>query len=156
MSRIISFRGLLVDKDQQRIPLGTNDGLTGYRITKFMLFPHFIGSTVAGSEYESLVQIWKTEQSTPSGLTTDFSDNRLLAAATYFSEVSGSPAYVIGTNTDVTFDSEKFNQDIYIVHENFHGDNAAINFYIELEQMKLDLSEQTVATLKDIRNTGTQ
>jgi len=33
-----------------------------------------------------------------------------------------------------------------------HGDVAPVNYYIELEQMKLDLNENTVDTLKDIRN----
>ena len=31
-------------------------------------------------------------------------------------------------------------------------ETGLVNYYIELEQMKLDLSENTVATLKDIRN----
>jgi len=152
MTHIKTFRGLIADKTQDTIVLHTNDGSTGYRIVKLVLFPVFVGSGVAGSEYESLVQVYKTSQATPSGITTDFSEQTLLAAATYFSEVSGSPAYVIGTNTDIFFDHEVFNQDIYVVHENFHADNAAINYYIELEQIKLDLNENTVATLKDIRN----
>ena len=36
------------------------------------------------------------------------------------------------------------------------GSAAICNYHIELEQMKLDLSEQTVATLKDIRNVGAE
>jgi len=153
MSRIVSFRGLIADKTEDMIPLSTIRGGKGYRIVKFILFPEFIGSNVAGSEYESLVQIFKTPQTTAiSGISTDFNNNRLLAAATYFSEVSGSPAYVIGSNTDVVFDNETFNQDIYVIHENFHGDNAAINYYIELEQRDLGMDESTVATLKDIKN----
>jgi len=148
---IKTFRGLIPDQGQDRIPLSSKDGSVGYRIVKLVLFPVFIGSTVAGSEYESLVQVYKTPQATPSGITTDFSEPTLLAAATYFSEVSGSPAYVIGSNTDIFFDNEVFNQDIYIIHENFHGDNAAINYYIELEQFRLSDNENTVATLKDIR-----
>jgi len=31
-------------------------------------------------------------------------------------------------------------------------DDVPMNYYLELEQIKLDLSESTVATLKDIRN----
>ena len=51
------------------------------------------------------------------------------------------------------FDKEIFNQDIYITHHNQHDtDTSACNYYIELEQVKLDLSENTVATTKDIRN----
>jgi hypothetical protein len=147
-----TFRGLIADRTQDTIPLSTNNGSTGYRIKKFILFPQFIGSSTAGSEYESLVNIYKTPQTTLTGISSDFSNPTLVGAATYFSEVSGSPAYIIGSNTDVVFDNEVFNQDIYIVHENFHGDNAAINYYIELEQIKLSLDENTVATLKDIRN----
>ena len=45
-----------------------------------------------------------------------------------------------------------FNQDIYITHTNLHADAGPVNYYIELEQIKLDLNENTVATLKDIRN----
>jgi hypothetical protein len=150
---IKTFRGLIADRTQDTIVLHSNNGATGYRIKKLVLFPQFIGSSTAGSEYESLVQVYKTKQATPAGITTDFSNQTLLAAATYFSEVSGSPAYVIGTESDVVFDQEVFNQDIYVLHENYHNDNAAINYYIELEQIKLDLNENTVATLKDMRNT---
>jgi len=65
--------------------------------------------------------------------------------------VSGSPAYIIGTNTDIVFDSEIFNQDIYVVHENFHGDNAAINYYMELEQFKLSAAQAELLIVKDLR-----
>jgi len=110
---IKSYRGLIADGTQDIINLHTNDGKTGYRVVKFVLFPHLIGSSTAGSEYESVVQIYKVPQTTLTGLSTDFNDNTLLAAATYFSEVSGSPAYVIGSNTDVIFDNEIFNQECF-------------------------------------------
>ena len=48
-----------------------------------------------------------------------------------------------------------FNQDIYVTHTDVLGAGAC-NYYIELEQFKLDLSENTVATLKDIRNIKSQ
>ena len=51
----------------------------------------------------------------------------------------------------VVFDNEIFNQDIYITHTDAHA-TGECNYYIELEQIKLDLNENTVATLKDIRN----
>tara|TARA_Y100000310_G_scaffold292182_1_gene320753 strand:+ start:249 stop:467 length:219 start_codon:yes stop_codon:yes gene_type:complete len=54
----------------------------------------------------------------------------------------------------VTFDRETFNQDIYITHNEVAG-SAAINYYLELEQVKLDLSENTVVTLKNIKNEAT-
>ena len=37
MGRIISFRGLMADGGIDTIPLQTNNGLTGYRITKFQI-----------------------------------------------------------------------------------------------------------------------
>jgi hypothetical protein len=37
MSVMKSFRGKLADGEQERISLSTNNGLTGYRVTKFQL-----------------------------------------------------------------------------------------------------------------------
>ena len=48
-----------------------------------------------------------------------------------------------------------FNQDIYLTHLESQG-SSAVNYYLELEQIKLDLNENTVATLKDIRNIKSQ
>ena len=146
-----TFKGLIADQTQIQLRLSTNNGLTGYKIVKLVLFPQFIGSSTAGSEYESLLNVYTTEQTNTSGISTNYDDPTLIASATYFSEVSGSPAYIIGSNTDVVFDNKTVNQDIFLVHENFHGDNSAINFYIELEQFKLNSNEATVATLKDMR-----
>ena len=55
------------------------------------------------------------------------------------------------TTMFTVFDKEIFNQDIYLTHDENLG-SLAVNYYIELEQVKLDLNENTVATLKDIRN----
>ena len=48
---------------------------------------------------------------------------------------------------------EVVTEDIYITC--YSTDNR-VNYYIELEQVKLDLGEQTVATLRDIRNIVSQ
>ena len=148
MSRIISFRGLMPDKAQERIPLQTNNGLIGYRITKFQLMS---GSPV-NDNTEHIVMIWKVEQSATAvaaGMNApDFSNNRLLASGVY---TNPSAAHTVASFTSVVFDNEIFNQDIYITHSDEQA-GIACNYYIELEQMKLDLSEQTVTTLKDIRN----
>jgi predicted secreted protein len=100
---------------------------------------------------ESLVQIFKIEQTTvpTSAATVDFSDNTLLAAA--FQDTNVHPTEV------VVFDNEIFNQDVYITYtDNGSGTNEDVNYYIELEQIKLALDENTVATLKDIRNIEAQ
>ena len=150
MSRTISFRGLIEDGGEDRIPLQTIQGLIGYKITKLQILPE---SPVTGAAGEHVVQIWKTTAPVISS-DVDFSNNRLLAVAVW-SGNKNPAANVPSPYESVIFDSEKFNQDIYITHVDADG-NLKVNYYIELEQMKLDLNEQTVATLKDIRNTGTQ
>jgi len=148
---IKTFRGRLLDGAQDTILLHTNNGSTGYRIVKFQIMPEAPG----GAEYESGVSIWKTKQSTVSTSTLDFNfaDNELLAAA-YTLVGAGSTQ---GNNSEaVIFDQEIFNQDIYVTHTNIEGSGAAgnMNYYIELEQVKLDINSNTVATLKDMRNTA--
>jgi len=50
----------------------------------------------------------------------------------------------------VIFDKEIFNQDIFVTHTD-EGGSAKCNYYIELEQMKLDHTQNMNATLKAIR-----
>ena len=146
---IKSFRGLIADGGQETIHLHTNTGSTGYKIVKFEIFPNKPGTESS----ESTVQIFKIEQSSVSTTAAEvnFSDNTLIGSAFY-----AKSAGVDNADKQVTiFDNEIFNQDIFISQR---GDaaSAKINYYIELEQMPLDLSEQTVATLKDIRNVGAE
>jgi hypothetical protein len=143
MSRIISFRGLIESSGQDTVALQTNDGMIGYRIVKFQMMTPNAGTT----DYEHTMQIWKVKQ-TAVNADVDFSNNVLLAAG--FTEGAAATNF-IGNPLLTIFDNEIFNQDIYITH--FDSKSALpCNYYIELEQMKLDLSEQTVSTLKDIRN----
>jgi hypothetical protein len=146
MSRIVSFRGLLAHGAQERISLGTIRGQTGYRIIKFQLLTWVAGHS--GSETESTVKIYKIEQDIIDSVV-NFSDNTLLGAGVlgYDADISIYPPTRI-----VTFDSEIFNQDIFVTHSNLHTDVAPVNYYLELEQMPLASDEATVATLKDIRN----
>ena len=139
---IKSFRGKMVDGAIDTITLHTNDGSTGYRIKRFDIFP-----AVQDSAKDSLVCISKIEPA--AAITTaDFSDNTLLGAALMF-----NGTYEI--QQTIVFDNEVFNQDIYITNTDSIGSNA-MNYYIELEQVKLDLNQNTVATLKDIRNIASQ
>jgi len=139
-----TYRGLLTDGAQDRIPLSTKDGSVGYRIVKFQIFPYQPGINSS----ESMVKIYKTEQTTVDALI-NFTDNDLLAAA-YFA--SSSAVGDIG-KLDVIFDNEIFNQDIYITHSDVHGSEAS-NYYVELEQMKLDHTQNMSATLKAIRGSA--
>ena len=147
---IKSFRGQIEDAGTDTIILHTNDGSTGYRIVKFQIMPVSPG-TVAS---EHTVQIWKVAPTTVPTSTPDidFSDNRLLGAAIVGNSTNITSSYSEGT---IIFDNEIFNQDIYITNKG-HDNISVVNYYIELEQIKLDLNENTVATLKDIRNIESQ
>jgi hypothetical protein len=144
MSKIKSFRGKIAHDTQDIIILHTNTGSTGYRIKKFQLMLSNPGTSAA----ESTVKIYKINQGTTVDSTIDFSDNTLAAAA-YLAH-DNAPQYSFVET--IIFDNEIFNQDIYVTHNNPHGSNEPVNYYIELEQIKLDLNQNTMATLKDIRN----
>jgi len=138
---IKTFRGKIADDTQDTIVLHTNDGSTGYRIKKFEI----IGIT-ENVDYETTVKIYKISQATLTD-EIDFSDNTLLAAGLYGDSTSGTarPTQI------VIFDQEVFNQDIYVTHKATSG-STAMNYYLELEPIKLNLDENTVATLKDLKN----
>ena len=141
------FRGLIADGAVQNISLHTNDGSVGYKIVKFEL----MGNKPGDTSYESVVKIYKIPQTEASvDAVIDFSDNTMIAAG--FLEGSTSVTAVDGKI--VIFDNEIFNQDIYITHKNILnvGVDDPVNYYIELEQIKLDLTDNTMATLKDIKN----
>ena len=138
---IKSFRGKMEDDTIDVVHLATITGSTGYRIVKFRLMPSNLNAN-----QEACVKIYKVPQTTAT-MEIDFSDNTLVAAARY-TESSAADTY--SEDMHVIFDNEVFNQDIYITHKN--NSNVPINYYFELEQVKLSLDENTVATLKDIRN----
>jgi len=139
---IKTFRALIVAETQDTIVLHTNDGRTGYRIVKFETIGPDNNAT-----FENVLKIYKV--SPPAiDANMDFSDNTLLAATL----TEGSSASGVTGFKPVIFDKEIFNQDIYVTNSG----TASINYYIELEQINLDLNESTVATLKDIRNVKTQ
>ena len=141
-----SFKSLISDGEVQKISLATNDGSMGYTIKNFNIISQKPGNT----DYEHVVKIYTVEQTTADG-DINFSDNTLIGVA-YIKEIqSGSnpPTQVI------IFDNMTFNQDIYVTHKDM-ATGEKCNYYIELEPRKLDLNENTVVTLKDIRNTNSQ
>ena len=143
---IKSFRGKMEVGNQEQIRLSTIRGEIGYKVVKLQL----INENPATVDVEGTIKIFTVKQpDLGDGVfgtaTIDFSDSTLLAAGFY--ESSGSVAYQ--AKEVIIFDSVKFNQDIFITYS---GTAATVmNYYLELEQVKLDLSEATVATLKDMR-----
>jgi len=142
-NRILSYRAKIAHDAQDTILLTTKKGEVGYRITKFQVFPEDPGT----QHYEHTIKIYKEEQSSVTN-TVDFSDNRLLGAA-YFQDDN---AKHYPSSVSVVFDQEIFNQDIYVTCIGTDGATVPMNYYIELEIIKLDESQAMVATLKDIRN----
>jgi hypothetical protein len=148
---IRSFRGRLGHESQATIALHTNKGDIGYRIVKFNVCPE---NPFAAADKELVFKVYTVEQRPTLNGVIDFSDNTLLAVGLY-SDSDGSAAPVTQTTDTIIFDNSVFNQDIYVTMVDKHGTQSG-NYYIELEQMPLNLNEQTVATLKDIRNIGAQ
>ncbi len=141
---IKTFKGKIDIGTEDHLRLSTNDGLTGYRIKKFRI----ISSVPGGANTEMIGQIFLTSQIGSIGTTVDFSDSDLLAVALYHDADSTSYAF----NDTVIFDSETFNQDIYVNITDPSGATNPGNYYIELEQFKLNLNESTYHTVKNIRS----
>jgi len=141
---IKTFRGLIADEGQDTIVLHTNDGSTGYRIVKLALMPD---DPTDMTSFDAVVKIYSTAQSAVTD-TVDFSNQELLGVAFWSSSATLTPG-----NTVIIFDQMIFNQDIHLTNSINGSAGREMNYYLELEQIKLDLSENTVATLKDIRNT---
>lgn len=139
---IKSFRGQIADGSQDTISLHTRDGSVGYKIKKLQV----LSQSPTTKAPEAILKIYSIPQTTVDAVV-DFNDQTLLAVA-FLKHGSTNTTY----DTEIIiFDNTTFNQDIYITSIDA-SDNSAMNYYIELEQIKLDLNENTVATLKDIRN----
>lgn len=142
MSRIVSFRGQIPDGEQDTVSLHSIDGSTGYRIKKLQILSE--GPTTKAPE--AIFKIYSVPQ-TQVDATVDFSDQTLLGVA-FLKHGSTNTTY----DTEIIiFDNMTFNQDIHLTSIDA-SDDSAMNYYLELEQMTLDLNQNTVATLKDIRN----
>ena len=138
---IKSFRAKIADDSIDTIALHTNTGSTGYRIVKLEVMP-----ADTAKLQQSVLKVYKIPQTTADD-DIDFSDNTMIAAA-YLTKNDDTKYPIVLSSF---FDNEIFNQDIYVTHKDA-STGEPINYYIELEAMPLSLDENTVATLKDIRN----
>jgi len=143
---IKTFRGRMTTGGIDTVSLHTNNGAIGYQIKKFQALSYY----PSGASPESIIKIYSVPQAVGSVTETiDFSDQTLLAALFY----EGNHQDYYTSQTLTIFDNMTVNQDIYIT---CYSTDSTMNYYIELEQIKLDLNENTVATLKDIRNIASQ
>tara|TARA_Y100000004_G_scaffold192224_1_gene252412 strand:+ start:15 stop:461 length:447 start_codon:yes stop_codon:yes gene_type:complete len=146
---IKSFRGKLATNGIDRINLHTNTGSIGYRIKKMAL----INENVGDVDYSSVIKVFSVPQTSATN-DVDFSDNTLLAVGYITTDASST---IYPDDVIVIFDNTTFNQDIFVTcKQTGASGNDNCNYYIELEQIRLDLTENTVATLKDIRNIAGQ
>tara|TARA_Y100000356_G_scaffold25223_1_gene17754 strand:- start:82 stop:510 length:429 start_codon:yes stop_codon:yes gene_type:complete len=141
MSKIKTYKGKMINDTMQRIKLRTKNGLTGYKIKKFQVMQ------TTDDDVESTIKIYSVKQTSNTN-SIDFSDDTLLAAI-YFTSSSSGQLYP--EDQTIIFDNKIFNQDIFITLRG-HNFAADINYYIELEQIKLNESEATMATLQNIRS----
>ncbi len=152
---IKSFRGLIGHDSVQVVALHTNNGSTGYRIVELDI----MYNTPGVGDVDHVLQVFSVRQTSASS-EVDFSDPTLLGAA--FLRQDADAANITGRMGEhIIFDNVVFNQDIYITLKNAvvspgTASTAPCNYIIKLEQVKLDLNENTVATLKDIRNIESQ
>ena len=137
---IKSFRGLIDSEEVETIRLSTQDGMTGYRIVKFQVIQEQPGT----QDTESTVTVSKIPFTPDTKI--DLSNPSVLAVAFYGGPQIAS-AYPI--QNVIIFDQEIVNQDIYVGTKDSQG--KAMNYYIELEQIRLNENSQSVATLRDIR-----
>tara|TARA_R100001594_G_scaffold150082_1_gene209945 strand:- start:1560 stop:2000 length:441 start_codon:yes stop_codon:yes gene_type:complete len=144
---IKSFRGKLADEQIETIALHTNNGSIGYKIVKFETMVANPGVTTQ----QSVVKVFTVKQTATPTSTIDFSDNTLLAAS-MLQEAANTDRF---DSQNIIFDNIVVNQDICLTHKDYNSDEE-INYHIELEMIKLSLNENTVATLKDIRNIKSQ
>ena len=141
---IKTYRGLLPSGAQERINLKTNNGKIGYRILKFEGIGVEPGTTVM----EHTLKVYKIKQ-TAINNAVNFEDDELIAVC-YISDNAGRQ---LDIKNAVMFDRVIFNQDIFITCEDTAGDPVTgMNYYLELEQIKLSDNETTMATLQSIRS----
>jgi hypothetical protein len=141
--KTITYKGKLAMGLQDELNLKTNNGLTGYKITKFQIM-----STAPGTvEHEYVAKIFNTDQTGSISAVIDFSDNNLLAAIISFSRQSA----LNSVTEQIIIDKNAFNQNIFITIADASGSTVECNYYIELEAFPISEVEATKLTLQSIR-----
>tara|TARA_R100000808_G_scaffold19288_1_gene41928 strand:- start:1239 stop:1682 length:444 start_codon:yes stop_codon:yes gene_type:complete len=140
MSKIKSFRGMLANETQARIHVSGGKDDIGYRIHKFQIM-----ANQSMSDYEITAKIYANKQAEPlvHANQVDFNQDNLLAAA-----FSGLAAGEYAGAKVVIFDREVFNQDIFVQCQDNGGSSQSVNYYIELEEVKMSNPEAAVVNYK--------
>ena len=134
----------MIENDTQHtIRLTTNNGLTGYRMNKLEVIGPDANQTLEG--------VIKVYTRAPAAVNDDidFNDQSLIAAAIWKSTTSANNI----SGVQIVMEHTIVNQDIFVVYSVGAG-SGNMNYYLELEQIKLDQGEAAVATLKDMRGSN--
>ena len=147
---IKSYRGLIAEGGSggsTKINIHTNNGKTGYEVKKFQA----IQKSPGAKNCEGLVIIYKVPPTAAqiAATTIDLTDNTIVGVC-YYSSNAASDANP--EDLTIIFDSEKFNQDIYVTYRDVSGVNDSMNYYIELEQVSLSDDQALIAIVKNLRN----
>jgi len=148
--KVHSYKGLLLSvasgvPGQRKISIQGSVGSIAWRITKFQA----IGERPGDTTYESIVKLYREEQTSVDGLI-NFDDNQLLGVALWTSH-STAPNYA--DDMTVIFDNALFSRNIYVTHIEMNG-AAAVNYYIELEEVTLSTTGKAQLALAAARRTG--
>tara|TARA_Y100000356_G_C11178004_1_gene245217 strand:+ start:282 stop:719 length:438 start_codon:yes stop_codon:yes gene_type:complete len=138
MSKIKSFRGKLVHGEQDKIHLSGGDADTGYRIHRFDLM-----QTDPSEQPENAVKIYSVKQTSVDG-NVDFDDDTLLAAGMIWSSTN----QIYPHDKQIVFDQDVVNQDIYITNFDEQFGAGSVNYYLELEEIKMSKNQQAVVNFE--------
>ena len=143
MSKKLTYKGNIADGLQDKLNLSTLKGKVGYKINKFQI----CGSIMGQTDDELTCQVFTKSQAGAITNIVDFTDPDLLAVAFYNDSATSN----YGNDSQVIFDGEVFNQDIFITAVDSSGNSGATNYYIELETVALSDLQSTQITLKSLR-----
>ena len=138
-----SFRGLLADGAQAKIRIEGATGQIAWRITKFEAMPNAPQS----ANSEAVITVWREEQTSASA-TIDFTDDELLAAAYVTNSTAGDSN---PEDMTVIFDNSLFVRNIFVANNCQVG--SAINYYIELEEVKVSAAGMAQLAVASARRT---
>jgi len=145
--KTITFRGRLAIGTQDKLRLRTNNGKTGYKITKFEVIPQNPGDATA----EAITKIFTTNQTGSIGPTVDFTDSELIAVSYYQSVPVHNSSAGQAVSKNIIFDNAVINQNVFVTVDDATGNTDEINYYIELEAFAISDLEATKLTLASIK-----
>tara|TARA_R100001594_G_C3965482_1_gene246454 strand:- start:245 stop:685 length:441 start_codon:yes stop_codon:yes gene_type:complete len=140
MSKLKTFRGRLDNLEQDRIYLAGGNDSTGFKINKFEI----MGQSPFFAESEAVMKIYTVSQAGSIDSQVDMGDETLLGVSISTND-SANP--VNSGYRSVIFDQTIVNQDIFVTYKTNQGSEKC-NYYIELEEVKINDSEAAVINYK--------